>query len=287
VGEFSTVDLTHLTVAENTTGSGGTGGATGARSDGGAIGVSSPFTASTVTVKNSILASNVPATCAVSNATLTDGGHNLVFGTQCTDITAFSTADPLLAALADNGGPTQTRALANTSPARDAVPATGAGCTATDQRGTARPQGSACDTGAFEIFVAPPAGGGGGGGSPTQTPKDLTPPVVKFLLTKQKLLKALKKGYFCYFRVNELGRATANLFASGKTAKGTAAKRKRVARGTLKITKTGKQKLVLRFTKKAKKAFRNRKKVTLTLVATVEDAAGNTTRKTAKVVLKR
>lgn len=92
------------------------------RSDGGAIGVSSPFNVSTITVKNSILASNDPATCAVSNGTITDGAHNLVFGTRCAAITAFSTADPLLGALADNGRPTQTRAIADTSPARDAVP---------------------------------------------------------------------------------------------------------------------------------------------------------------------
>jgi hypothetical protein len=74
----------------------------------------------------------------------------------------------------------------------------------------------------------------------------------------------------------------------GKDAKGTAAaNRKRVAHGTLKVTKTGKQKLVVKFTKKAKKAFKTRKKVTLTLVLTVKDAAGNATKKTAKIVLKR
>ncbi|MCG8349146.1 MAG: hypothetical protein MI924_15355, partial [Chloroflexales bacterium] len=50
------------------------------------------------------------------------------------------------------GGATQTHAIAATSPARDnGNPST---CAATDQRGVARPQGEACDIGAFEI--APP-----------------------------------------------------------------------------------------------------------------------------------
>jgi hypothetical protein len=44
------------------------------------------------------------------------------------------------------------------------VPATGAGCPAADQRGVKRPQGSACDIGAFEfatpqITITSPANG--------------------------------------------------------------------------------------------------------------------------------
>jgi hypothetical protein len=50
----------------------------------------------------------------------------------------------------DNGGPTQTRALAAGSAAIDA----GGACTATDQRGVARPAGASCDSGAYEF--APP-----------------------------------------------------------------------------------------------------------------------------------
>jgi hypothetical protein len=44
-------------------------------------------------------------------------------------------------------------ALAAGSAAIDQVPATGGGCPATDQRGVKRPQGSACDIGAFEFAV--------------------------------------------------------------------------------------------------------------------------------------
>lgn len=60
--------------------------------------------------------------------------------------------DPLLAS---NGGPTQTHALIAGSPAMDAV--TAAGCPATDQRGIGRPQGTACDIGAFELAIASPS----------------------------------------------------------------------------------------------------------------------------------
>lgn len=56
---------------------------------------------------------------------------------------------PKLAALANNGGPTRTRALKPGSPAIDG--AGGTPCsTITDQRGVARPKGAKCDIGAFE-----------------------------------------------------------------------------------------------------------------------------------------
>lgn len=87
-------------------------------------------------------------------------GHNLSSDATC----AFAgpgdlnSTNPLLGPLANNGGATQTHALLAGSPAIDAVPL--ADCTVNfDQRGVARPQGSACDIGAYE---AP--------GVPTRTP---------------------------------------------------------------------------------------------------------------------
>jgi hypothetical protein len=84
-------------------------------------------------------------------------------------------ADPRVGPLADNGGPTYTRALLAGSPAIDAG---GTGCPETDQRGAARVGG--CDIGAFEYGSTAPqgqpspggpssgggsgSGGGGGGG---------------------------------------------------------------------------------------------------------------------------
>lgn len=92
----------------------------------------------------------------------------------CTLGTGSVLADPQLEPLANNGGLTQTMALPLGSPAIDAAGA----CAqpGTDQRGVLRPQGAACDIGAFEreallcpaggvLFVDRQAAAGGNGGS--------------------------------------------------------------------------------------------------------------------------
>ena len=81
--------------------------------------------------------------------------------TQCELVAAGDQVgiDPLLGPPALNGlpaGSSLTRALLPGSPALDSVP-TGGLCPAVDQRGVARPQGGACDAGAFELGVDPPA----------------------------------------------------------------------------------------------------------------------------------
>ncbi|HEX8648222.1 MAG TPA: choice-of-anchor Q domain-containing protein [Thermoleophilaceae bacterium] len=63
--------------------------------------------------------------------------------------------DAELGPLADNGGPTPTRALLAGSEAIDAWSCTFA--KATDQRGAPRPTGTACDSGAFEVGPCCPA----------------------------------------------------------------------------------------------------------------------------------
>ena len=87
-------------------------------------------------------------------ATLTNNGGNIDSDGSCG---AFTHSAAMIQAtgfgpLANNGGPTQTHALLAGSAALDAAP-TCAGLT-TDQRGTTRPQGSACDVGAYELAVA-------------------------------------------------------------------------------------------------------------------------------------
>jgi hypothetical protein len=93
-------------------------------------------------------------------------GHNLSDDNSCSSI--FNTAigdlnntqpglDP--SGLQNNGGPTQTIALLPTSPAVNAIPARyctaidGVTPIATDQRGLPRPQGPACDIGAYEYLA--------------------------------------------------------------------------------------------------------------------------------------
>jgi uncharacterized repeat protein (TIGR01451 family) len=60
----------------------------------------------------------------------------------------IANADPLLEPLALNGGETPNHALKPGSPALEGVASCGAG---EDQRGVSRPQGQACDIGAFEM----------------------------------------------------------------------------------------------------------------------------------------
>jgi hypothetical protein len=130
------------------------------------------------TVKNSILANQTGSTVCGALAPTdlpTDGGSNLDSDNSCGFTTAaLINTDPMLAGLANNGGPTDTLALKSGSPAIDAVKNTCPDPSA-DQRGLSRPQGSACDIGAFEFSalkvtsVTASCGPVAGGGSVTIT----------------------------------------------------------------------------------------------------------------------
>jgi CSLREA domain-containing protein len=105
------------------------------------------------TLTNTIVANN-GVNCS-GTGPISDGGTNLQFpATTCGG--TIASADPLLLALASNGGPTQTQALSAGSPAIDAGTTGCPPTPATDQRGVARPQGFACDIGAFEFLTAGP-----------------------------------------------------------------------------------------------------------------------------------
>lgn len=117
-----------------------------------------------VSVQNSIIAGNGFRDC---DGAVTSGGYNLVGnGDGCSFTaaagdqigTAAARIDPQLLALGANGGPTATHPLQLGSPALDAgnpaAPGGGGGaCLASDQRGIARPVGSACDIGAYEGYA--------------------------------------------------------------------------------------------------------------------------------------
>lgn len=101
---------------------------------------------------NSIVAN--PASGAnCGGGAVTSQGFNLASDASCGLAATgdLQNANPLLAALAANGGPTQTHALQVGSPAIDAANPVGA--PAVDQRGTARPVGPGFDIGAFEGTV--------------------------------------------------------------------------------------------------------------------------------------
>jgi hypothetical protein len=111
--------------------------------------------------KNSIIAGNSSsASSADCNGNLRSQGRNLIGNSTGCTISGTTAGNilnqaPLLAALADNGGATQTHALLAGSPALNAgnpnTPGSGGNtCEATDQIGSNRPLGSACDIGAVE-----------------------------------------------------------------------------------------------------------------------------------------
>ena len=117
------------------------------------------YSGGTGTIKNSIIAGNTATNNPdVKDQTggLTSSGYNVIgktdgsFGWTATDLTGTiaTPLNPLLGALANNGGATFTHALLPGSPAINAGTITGA--PSTDQRSIARPQQGIIDIGAFE-----------------------------------------------------------------------------------------------------------------------------------------
>jgi uncharacterized repeat protein (TIGR01451 family) len=133
--------LTNATIASNTAVADGSGLANGNLGGG-----------ATITSENTVVAGN---DCFNTAGTYTSLDHNLEEGDSCNFDQANdqTNIDPMIGPLADNGGPTETHALLEGSPAIDE--AANATCAAepvggVDQRGAPRPQGSVCDIGAYE-----------------------------------------------------------------------------------------------------------------------------------------
>ena len=108
-----------------------------------------------VTITDSIIANNSSAHQWVNtqcHGTIINGGGNVQWpavnqdGRDATCSPVFTTADPRLGVLQDNGGPTETHELLAGSAALDI----GSCGVPTDQRGIARPAGTGCDSGAYE-----------------------------------------------------------------------------------------------------------------------------------------
>jgi hypothetical protein len=121
---------------------------------------------STLTMSNSIIANSLSGGDCLLYIAITDSGGNIADGNcHFTAASSRNNTDPKLDpnGLQNNGGPTKTIALLPGSPAIDA--AVSCPPPATDQRGIARPQGSGCDIGAYEVAA-------------DQTPPQITPTVV-------------------------------------------------------------------------------------------------------------
>ncbi len=140
-----------------TGGAGGTGtngypsGGTGAAGSG--LGANVANTNGVLNLKDSILA--YPLIVASAYGTISDGGYNLSSdATPQFGANSHTNVDPLLAPLANNGGPTLTMALMTNSPAIDAGDPAFSPPPATDQRGFPRVAGARVDVGAFEFGAA-------------------------------------------------------------------------------------------------------------------------------------
>ena len=141
------------TIAFNTADSDGNGSG-----DGGGIFVMG----GDVMLANTIIGANVDRGSEAPDCggELVSEGHNLLSNAAGCVLAGPGVGDmvgaaPLLGPLADNGGATPTHALLIGSPAIDAGDPTGCkdesgNILGTDQRGFPRPQGAACDVGAFE-----------------------------------------------------------------------------------------------------------------------------------------
>ncbi|UZR29740.1 choice-of-anchor Q domain-containing protein [Methylococcus mesophilus] len=113
------------------------------------------YTSSHARIFNSILANDAGGDCYNADGSVVYlGGVNLIEDGSCEAASPNLTGDPKLRPLANNGGPTQTFALLEGSPAIDAgddeVCAKEYGANNLDQRGIPRPQGTHCDIGAVE-----------------------------------------------------------------------------------------------------------------------------------------
>jgi hypothetical protein len=203
----------------------------------------------------------------------------------------------MLGPLADNGGPTLTMALGAGSPAIDIV-VPSAGCLPTDQRGAPRPQGVACDAGAYEAAAQPvppppppaavvptqpatPAADGGG---------DALPPLVSLLLKSQRLSKVLKSGFAADFTTDQPGAVKLEVFVEGndvRIAKKAKPKPKRVALATATIAAPGTGHVVARFARRPRTRLAGRRQLRVLVVLTVTNSQGNSTTVQRRVTLKR
>jgi len=164
INDTGLLALNYSTVANNTSDSDNNGSG-----NGGGINNDQPGTA---TLQSSIVAGNkkgptgtlnVTADCSGSGTMISQGFNLTGSGTGCglggagdVTVTPANVFTNVLGVLANNGGPTKTHALLPGSPAIDA--GNDSICAADpinglDQRGVARPQGPACDIGAYELIL--------------------------------------------------------------------------------------------------------------------------------------
>jgi len=142
--------ITSSTISGNTAGQGGRGIYN--------LGDGSTATATldnTIIGQSDSLVSDFVGATINNGVSTTGGSNNIIRNSSGFDGIGTITSDPLLNALASNGGATQTMAISTSSPAFNAGNNTAAGGLLSDQRGFVRIEGSIVDIGAFEIDLPP------------------------------------------------------------------------------------------------------------------------------------
>jgi hypothetical protein len=189
--------------------------------------------------KNSIVANGTAAvgpSCTLDPtmmpaARITSSGYNIDSLDQCSFHAAgdLPKTNPQLGPLADNGGQTDTLALSAASPAVDAA---SPDCPPpiADQRGLLRPQGIACDIGAFERAQSsggrPGPGGGGAPATAALTALKIKPSVFPAAANGGSIARrrARRTGTTISYRDSRVGTA---MFTVLRPAKGIRDKRRR------------------------------------------------------------
>jgi predicted outer membrane repeat protein len=160
-----TLNLGYVTITDNTSTGGGakSAGRRGARAQFTGQNNAANITAEALLAFGSVVAlPNGGPNCETIQATV-DRGYQFSDDASCGFTNATSKVatpnDPVLGALANNGGPTETPLPLAGSPLLDAIPPSV--CSEVgidvDQRGVTRPQGTGCDIGAVEVEVVAPA----------------------------------------------------------------------------------------------------------------------------------
>jgi hypothetical protein len=142
IASYGVLTLIHTTIANNKS--------TGSSGGGLAVDEGSLVFWNSIIAGNDSYATSNDACRIDASADLTVLGKGIVDAAGCITDPAVTVGDPLLGALANNGGPTKTHAILANSPAIDAL-ATCAPAVTEDQRHVARPQGAGCDVGAYEF----------------------------------------------------------------------------------------------------------------------------------------
>jgi CSLREA domain-containing protein len=160
--QFMSTSVGRLTLLNTTIAGNSISGAAAASFGAGLSGdnfIGPPFAPPTFTElisQNTIIANNTVgnATRDCGLVTANSSIFNLSSDATCgfTDTSSKQNTNPQLLPLADNGGPTNTLAIADASPAKNA--GTNSGCPGADQRGVSRPQQVICDIGAYERKAA-------------------------------------------------------------------------------------------------------------------------------------